>query len=60
MIRLITESEDFNRIIYNVNICARNPKGVCDFLLNEFSLLSEEKKIKDLSYYDDIFSIISS
>lgn len=58
MIRLITESEDFNRIIYNVNICARNPKGVCDFLLNEFSLLSEEKKIKDLSYYDDIFSII--
>lgn len=58
MIRLITESEEFNRIIFNINAYLKDSKSVCDFVMNEFSLVKEENIQEDFTYYDDMFNIM--
>ena len=58
MIRLITESEEFNRIIFNINAYLKDSKSVCDFVMNEFKSVIEENINEDYTYYDDMFNIM--
>lgn len=59
MLKIITESEEINRVIYNVNVCLKDSKHICDFLLDEYlELIKSKIGDHEIDYYNDMFTII--
>lgn len=61
MIKLVTESEEINKIIFAVNghFKKEDSKKACNFILSEYNYFVEFlKNPEDYAYYDDMFNII--